>query len=302
MKAASPAPAPPKQNTGVYTGRFAPTPSGPLHLGSLVTALASFLDARASGGRWLVRIDNLDPPREAAGAAQNILHTLQKHALHWDGELLYQDARRTAYKAALMQLRADGLLFPCTCSRKNLQGSAVYPGACRRRRKAPDSALAWRVRSRGALNFHDRIQGPQRRRLERDVGDFIVQRRDGLFAYHLATPLDDAHQGIPEVLRGPDLPDSTAAQISLPRCTHLPTPRYAHGPLVRDPRGEKLSKSTQLHSLEQNPPAQNLRRGLRLLGQPEPPTSLRRADALLRWAVEHWEFARIPGAQEPGMI
>ncbi len=287
-----------QNNTGVYTGRFAPTPSGPLHLGSLVTALASFLDARASGGHWLVRIDNLDPPREAAGAAHNILHTLQKHALHWDGELLYQGTRTAAYEAALMQLRADGLLFPCTCSRKSLQGSTIYPGSCRRRKKPPAGEFAWRVRARGVLDFSDRIQGPQHWNLERDVGDFIVQRRDGLFAYQLATTVDDAHQGITRVLRGADLLDSTAAQIYLQRCLKLPTPCYAHGPLVRDPRGEKLSKSTQLHSLERNPPAQNLRRGLRLLGQPAPPAAFKRVDALLRWAIEHWEFTQIPGAQE----
>jgi len=280
-----------------YTGRFAPSPTGPLHFGSLVAAAGSFLRARAAGGRWLVRMEDIDPPREVAGAADHILRTLEAFGLEWDGPVLYQSTRSEAYRAALDHLDRAGLLYACTCSRKEIanSGSAIYSGTCRGRR--PTTAPhALRVRVEGApIRFTDAVQGEQQQELEREVGDFVVRRADGFFAYQLAVVVDDAAQGITEVVRGSDLLDSTPRQIHLQRLLGLPTPDYLHLPVVVDAAGEKLSKQTYAAPIAPGNPLPAIHAALLALGQ-QPPRELLAGDvaAAWRWALAHWDPAAIP--------
>ncbi len=235
-----------------YRGRFAPSPTGPLHFGSLVAAVGSFLHARAQGGEWRVRIEDLDPPREVSGAADDILRTLDSFGLHWDGEVMYQSRRCETYEAALAQLKDAGVLYPCACTRREIADSSVsglegpvYPGTCRAGLAPGRVARAWRVRTDNrAIEFEDGLQGVIRSALEDDIGDFVVQRADGFFAYQLAVVVDDAAQGISEIVRGADLLDSTPRQIHLQRLLGLPTPGYLHLPIVLNANGEKLSKQT----------------------------------------------------------
>jgi glutamyl-Q tRNA(Asp) synthetase len=284
--------------TTTYRGRFAPSPTGPLHIGSLYTALASYLQARARGGAWLLRIDDLDPPRTVPGSADKIRRTLEALSLHWDGPALCQSQRNKAYRAALARLEADGLIYPCACSRKDLDGHAVYPGFCRGR--TPGSVReshALRVITAGArISFDDRVRGRVEQNLETEVGDFILYRRDRVFAYHLATVLDDAEQGVTEVLRGLDLLDSTPRQIYLQQRLGLPEPAYAHIPILVDSRGQKLSKQTFAPEAETRYPGGVLFRLLNLLNQ-HPPAELVAAPApeILAWAVEHWDLAKLQG-------
>lgn len=288
----------------MYTGRFAPSPTGPLHFGSLLAALASCLEARRQGGQWLVRMEDIDPPREMAGAADLILRTLEAYGFEWDGPVLYQSRRDEAYRAALAALYRDGALYACRCSRKEtLEAAAaanlapgVYPGTCRRARHAIDGPGALRVRTDGAtIAFTDRLQGPQHQRLEQEVGDFVVRRADGLWAYQLAVVVDDATQGITDIVRGSDLLDSTPRQIHLQRLLGLPTPGYLHLPVAVNAAGEKLSKQTFAPALPMNDPLPQLWQALDSLGQ-RPPAELREGDlpALWRWAVAHWQAAQIP--------
>ena len=243
-----------------YVGRFAPTPSGPLHQGSLVAALGSFLDARQSVGRWLLRIDDLDPPREVAGATDTILRQLDRHGLHWDGPVFHQRDRAPAYRQALEQLRRQhpAAVFACDCSRARLGGQGMrrgaggmplYPGYCRDRDRVPEP-YAWRLRAEGRVGFHDRVQGDYAQRLEDAVGDFVLRRRDGLFAYQLAVVVDDADQGVNQVVRGADLIDNTPRQILVQRHLGIPTPAYAHLPVARNAAGDKLSKQTHAPPLD----------------------------------------------------
>lgn len=281
-----------------YRGRFAPSPTGPLHIGSLYTALASYLQAKAWGGAWLLRIDDLDPPRTVPGSADKIRRTLEALGLNWDGPARYQSQRGEAYRAALARLETDGLIYPCTCSRKDLDGHAVYPGFCRSR--APGSVReshALRVVTAGArISFEDRVRGRVEQNLETEVGDFILYRRDHVFAYHLATVLDDAELGITDVLRGLDLLDSTPRQIYLQRRLGLPEPTYAHIPILVDSQGQKLSKQTFAPEAETRDPGGVLFRLLNLLNQ-HPPAELVAAPApeILAWAVEHWDLGRLQG-------
>jgi glutamyl-Q tRNA(Asp) synthetase len=273
----------------MYIGRFAPSPTGPLHMGSLVAALASWLDARAAGGRWLVRMEDLDQPRCAPGAAQAILDTLSRLGLHWDGDVVYQSARSHLYQRALDRLQPH--TYWCGCSRREIadsslglatDGAPIYPGTCRD--GLPRARRALRVRTSSALiAFDDRLQGQQAQVLERDIGDFVLYRADGLFAYQLAVVVDDAAQGISDVVRGADLLDSTARQIYLQRLLGVPTPRYLHVPVAVDARGEKLSKQTGAQPVE--PSFATIRRALRFLGQPEA--------ANLDEAVSNWDPALI---------
>ncbi|MCJ8168119.1 tRNA glutamyl-Q(34) synthetase GluQRS [Atopomonas sediminilitoris] len=280
-----------------YIGRFAPTPSGFLHFGSLLAALASFLDARAAGGHWLLRMEDLDPPREVTGSAAAILHTLDAYGLHWDGPVLYQSQRHDAYQAICAQLQAQGLAYACTCSRKDLSAyHGRYPGLCRDADKPlEDAALRVRV-SAQTLHFNDRIQGlchgdPS------DEGDFIIQRRDRLFAYHLAVVLDDAYQGITHVVRGADLLDSTCKHLFLQRLLKLPQPEYLHIPLILQPDGHKLGKSYRSAALPPDQVVPLLLRALRALGQ-STPAALADAsrDELLQWAIAHWRVTEIPAS------
>lgn len=287
-----------------YRGRFAPSPTGPLHFGSLVAALGSWLDARAQDGEWLVRIEDIDPPREVAGASSAILRSLEAHHLYWDGSLLYQHTRSEAYRAALDNLHRNGQLYPCTCTRKQIaeQQQArglppnLYPGTCRRRRELPHEAHALRINTSGSVvGFEDRIQGAQQQDVEHESGDFVVRRADGLFAYQLAVVVDDGEQGITDVVRGSDLLDNTPRQIVLQGMLALPTPRYAHLPVVVNAAGQKLSKQTFAPPLDDQNPQPALHQGLAFLGLP-PPAELLDAslDELLAWAIAHWNVAAVP--------
>ncbi|MGE0080848.1 MAG: tRNA glutamyl-Q(34) synthetase GluQRS [Thiohalomonadaceae bacterium] len=277
----------------MYVGRFAPSPTGPLHFGSLVAATGSFLRARAMGGRWLVRVEDIDPPREVPGAADAILRALEAFGLEWDGPVLYQSSRLDAYREALDALLTGGLAFACTCSRKDIAQlagpSGVYPGTCRRRRGLPRAAHAIRVAvGETVVEFDDLLQGPQRQDLAREVGDFVVRRADGLFAYQLAVVVDDAFQGVTEVVRGADLLDSTPRQIHLQRLLGLPTPGYLHLPVAVDAAGQKLSKQTHAAPLDPARPLPAIAQALRFLGL-APGPELLEADPAAAWA---WAIAR----------
>ncbi len=253
-----------------YRGRFAPSPTGALHVGSLVAAVGSWLCARRAGGRWLVRMEDIDPPREVPGSAAGILAALPAFGLVADEPVLFQSRRRTAYGAAFEQLRAGGHLFACWCSRSDLAeaGGRHRDGACVSPAD-PQRPPAWRLRVPDTeVSFDDALQGPQRQNLREAVGDFVIRRVDGLYSYQLACVVDDACQGITEVVRGADLLDSTPRQIHLQRCLRLPTPRYLHLPLVLDAEGRKLSKSSQATAVDPADPLPALRRALDFLGMP----------------------------------
>ncbi|KAI95811.1 glutamyl-Q tRNA(Asp) ligase [Rhodomicrobium udaipurense JA643] len=280
-----------------YIGRFAPSPTGPLHFGSLVAAVASYCDARAAGGRWLVRMEDIDPPREMPGAARRILDQLAAYGFEWDGDVLFQSTRLDAYAEALDALRASGHVFWCNCSRADLarRSGAVYPGTCRAF-TAPRDDAAVRIRvPPGTVEFADRVFGPQREDVAETVGDFVVRRRDGLFAYQLAVVVDDDFQGVTDVVRGADLLDNTARQIVLQRLLGLPTPRYMHLPLALNADGSKLSKQT--HAQELPTPADSglLWQALAFLGQDVPPGTppVPCAD-VLGHGVRHWTGAAVP--------
>jgi glutamyl-Q tRNA(Asp) synthetase len=284
-------------------GRFAPSPTGPLHFGSLVAAVASYLDARAQGGEWIVRMEDLDPPREQPGAADAILRTLETYGLEWDGPVMYQSRRSEFYEAALAKLTSLGWLYPCACTRKEIADSAmpgiegpVYPGRCRHGLGGRE-IRAWRVRTnQEEIAFEDAIQGRPSQILERDIGDFILKRADGLYAYQLAVVIDDADQGITHVLRGADLLDSTPRQIYLQQRLSLPHPVYAHVPLAVNAQGEKLSKQTLAAPLQAERPGHALWLALDFLHQ-QPPHELAQADLtdLWTWALANWNIKRIPG-------
>lgn len=238
-----------------YRGRFAPSPTGPLHFGSLVAAFGSFLRARSQRGQWLLRIEDIDTPRVVAGAAIRQMEALQRFGLHWDGEVVWQSRRQEAYQAALEKLAAAGLLFPCRCSRGELSG-ALHRGCIGARLDGP-AALRLRVPDRD-IGFIDLIRGAQRQNLAREVGDVVLRRVDGLIAYQLAVVVDDAAQGITHVVRGEDLADNTPRQILLQRALGLPTPHYLHTPLVLAPNGEKLSKQNGAAALDMDDPMKAL--------------------------------------------
>lgn len=288
-----------------YRGRFAPTPSGPLHFGSMVAAVGSFLDARSRGGTWLVRIDDLDPPRAVPGAADAILRCLDAFGMHWDGTVVYQSTRNDAYHAALHQLRQSGRTYPCACSRKEISDAglagvegAVYPGTCRNGLATGREARALRVRTDGALvEFHDGLQGDVRQDLQGEIGDFVVYRADQVFAYHLACAVDDAGQGITDVVRGADLISSTPRQIHLQKLLGLPTPAYLHLPVAVNGAGEKLSKQTLARAVTDDDPAPTLARVLQFLGLP--PSAQTRAAGLHElwaWAIQNWRRESLPRA------
>lgn len=279
------------------SGRFAPSPSGPLHLGSVITALASHLEARARRGRWLVRIEDIDRQRERPGASDAILRELERLGLAWDGPVLFQHTRLAAYRAAVEQLRAAGLVYACGCSRREV-GGGIYPGTCRERGLEWRNGRALRLRVPSAtVEFRDRLQGFYRQRLDRECGDFVLWRADGDPAYHLAVVVDDAWQGVTEVVRGADLLDSTPGQIHLQRLLGFPCPDYCHLPVALDAAGRKLSKQSADTAVSTAAPSAVLARALAFLGH-APPTSLRDAPApeMLAWAHAAWDLARVPAA------
>ncbi|MGY5237016.1 tRNA glutamyl-Q(34) synthetase GluQRS [Neisseria sp. HMSC067H09] len=286
-----------------YIGRFAPSPTGLLHIGSLLTALASYADARANRGKWLVRMEDLDPPREMPGAAAHILHTLEAFGFEWDGEVVWQSRRHSLYRDALGRLKEKGLLYPCYCSRKDWQAAAaqgadgfVYNGRCRRPEDRPhtDKPPAWRIRVNDeTIGFDDGIVGHYAQNLARDIGDFVLLRADGFWAYQLAVVADDADQGITHIVRGQDLLVSTPRQIYLQRNLGFATPHYAHLPLLVNKHGQKWSKQTLAPALDENHKEQLLRQVLQYLNLPPAP-EVSRPQALLSWAIEHWQPHKIP--------
>lgn len=287
-----------------YIGRFAPSPTGPLHFGSLLAAVGSYLQARCAAGRWLVRIEDLDAPRVVPGAADTIVATLAAFDFNWDGDIEYQSRRTDLYAQALEQLRVQNAVYECSCTRTQIAAVAGddaeelrYPGTCAHRHVPHTAATAWRLRvPPGTVKFVDCIQGPQSQDVHAAVGDFVVRRRDGLFAYHLAVVIDDAAQGVTEVVRGADLLSSTPRQIVLQRALGLATPRYCHVPLAVDAQGRKLSKSSQSEAIVPERASHLLWQALQTLAQ-DPPSELARAPVreIWQWALAHWSLAPLSG-------
>jgi len=275
-------------------GRFAPSPTGPLHLGSLLAATASFLDARHRGEQWLLRIDDLDVPRNVPGAEAAILRSLEAHGLNWDGPVVRQSERLDRYQAALQRLTEAGHTFNCTCARKKLKGLGRYPGTCRDAGHSPDDA-AVRVRVDDAtIRFNDGVLGPINEVLTESVGDFIIRRRDGLIAYQLATAVDDGEPQITRVVRGSDLLDNTARQIYLMQLLDLSPPDYAHVPMLLNAAGQKLSKQTHASALDDRQPVANLSEILPMLGL-TPPATFSAPAELLQWAADAFSLEALQG-------
>jgi len=282
-----------------YVGRFAPSPTGPLHAGSLVAAMASYLDAKAHGGQWLVRIEDIDEARTVPGAADAILQALAACGMQWDGEVLWQSKRKERYRQAFDQLA--GHVYACGCSRREIadsrvrlgpDGAAVYPGTCRNGLAAGKTPRAWRLRVPDAgtadecIRFEDRWMGTVTQHLAAEVGDFVLRRADGFWAYQLAVVVDDGDQGVTHIVRGADLLDSTARQIYLQRLLHLPTPRYLHVPVVTNAAGEKLSKQTGAAPFDTAQPLGALQEAARFLELPSMPAAT--LDAFWRHATQAW--------------
>ncbi len=289
-----------------YHGRFAPSPTGPLHFGSLVAAVGSYLDAKHHRGTWLVRMEDLDTPRCVPGAAEDILRTLEAFGLYSDEPVIYQSQRTEAYEEALHQLQDSGAVYPCCCTRKEIADSAlngiegpVYPGTCRHGIPAGREGRAWRVRTGNkAIEFDDALQGCISQHLESEIGDFVVKRADGLFAYQLAVVVDDAFQNITHIVRGADLLASTPRQIHLQRLLGLPSPHYMHLPVAVNDAGEKLSKQTLAAPVNASQAATTLLRVLDFLQQ-RPPANLAGSDVrtVLDWAVANWDATKLRGIQ-----
>ena len=285
-----------------YRGRFAPSPTGPLHFGSLVAALASYCDARAAGGEWLLRIEDVDTPRSRSRIADGILATLAAYGFEWDGEVVHQNERAALYQAALDSLAARGRIFACACTRRELEtapfgagGERRYPGTCRSGVAPGRKGRARRLLvTDEAIGFHDRLQGRQEQRLDRDIGDFIVKRADGVFAYQLAVVVDDAAQQITHVVRGADLLASTPRQIWLQRQLGLPTPSYLHHPVAILPSGEKLSKQTDAPPLDDANPLPALVRAWEFLAQAPPPAAPASVAEFWEWAKRAWAPTALP--------
>ena len=280
-----------------YVGRFAPSPTGPLHFGSLVAAVGSYLQSRASNGKWLLRIEDLDTPRVVPGMAERIVRVLEQFGFEWDGSIEYQSRRLSLYAQALAALRQRNLIYSCSCSRTQIAAldEQRYPGTCRHGVQRPGEPIAQRFRVEPeTVTFDDLLQGHFSQNVSAEVGDFVVQRRDSIFAYHLAVVVDDAEQGVTEVVRGADLLDSTPRQILLQRALRVPTPRYCHLPLALDKDGQKLSKSAQSLAIDGDRPVLVLWHAFAFLRQ-SPPDALQRAsrDELWAWAKTQWNLARM---------
>lgn len=299
-------PAPGTGHMSGYIGRFAPSPTGPLHAGSVIAALGSHLEARRAGGRWLLRIDDIDPPREMPGAADRIMRQLEALGLEWDGPVVYQSRRTEIYETALERLWQERRVYRCRCSRRDLAGKtrhgplgAVYPGHCRNRhpRDAPDTAVRLRLLS-GPLALIDRIQGEHVLDADTEIGDPIVRRRDGLWAYHLANAVDDAELGITEVVRGADLLPSALVQVALQQALSLTAPAWCHLPTLVGADGDKLSKQTGALPVDERRPLSALLAAWSRLGQrpfSEPPADVTEFHTFAR---AHWQ----PDAIPPGPI
>ncbi|QOJ24032.1 MAG: tRNA glutamyl-Q(34) synthetase GluQRS [Gammaproteobacteria bacterium] len=286
-----------------YRGRFAPSPTGPLHFGSLVAAVGSYADAKFHRGKWLVRIEDVDLQRTVPGVAGQILDTLEKLGMEWDEEVIYQSQRFEAYREALEVLGKQGVLYPCSCSRKEIVDSSItslygfiYPGTCLNKPASTEHAHVLRVQTHDDLiAFQDRLQGFYTQRLHHDVGDFVLRRADGIYAYQLAVVVDDAAQNITHVVRGADLLDSTPRQIFLQQLLGYATPHYLHLPVVTNAAGEKLSKQTKAAPIDMANALCELVAALRFLGQ-ESPEEILQGDisSFWRWTIENWRVSRIP--------
>jgi glutamyl-Q tRNA(Asp) synthetase len=285
-----------------YVGRFAPSPTGPLHIGSLATAVASFLHARQAAGNWLVRIEDIDPPREVRGASDKILRTLEAYELFWDGQVIFQSARHAAYAAACSRLQSSKLAFRCSCTRSALRAdgegpAGPYPGTCRLR-TSHDQATAVRVEvaERSVVRFVDGLQGPIEAEVDKVAGDYVIWRRDGLPAYHLAVVIDDADERVTTVVRGVDLLDSTAVHLHLQATLGLPSPAYFHLPVVVNAEAQKLSKQTGATPIDGLNPSTTAATVLELLGA-QIPAALRGAPPreLWAWASENWRIESLRG-------
>lgn len=292
----------------MYIGRFAPSPTGPLHFGSLVAAVASYAEAKKQNGKWLVRMEDLDKPREIPGAADHILNTLEGFGFEWDGEVVYQSQRTALYEIAFNELKQAGNIYPCSCSRKEIADSAsmgiegaIYPRTCLHHPLKANAPVAWRAKTdESTISFSDAIQACEGKNiysqnLSTDIGDFVLKRADGLFAYQLAVVVDDAAQGISHIVRGADLLSSTARQIYLQRLLGYQQPHYAHVPIAVNSVGEKLSKQTLAVAIEPVQASQLLFLVLQFLGQ-EPPTELQDQpiQTIWDWTFSHWQLGNIP--------
>ena len=286
-----------------YRGRFAPSPTGPLHFGSIVAAVGSHLDARTTGGEWLVRMEDIDEPRAVSGAAESILRTLERFGMAWDGDVVFQSQRKALYRAVFERLRHDASVFACACTRREVADSTLgqdgtprYPGTCRNGLPSGRDARAWRLKVEpGLVCFDDVLQGRLYQDLSAEVGDFVVLRADGYFAYQLAVVVDDADQKVTDVVRGADLIDSTPRQICLQRQLGLAQPNYLHLPAAVNSTGEKLSKQTHAKPVDAVRPQIVLAAALEFLGQ-RPPADLPDAslDDLWRWAIANWSRSKLP--------
>lgn len=284
-----------------YIGRFAPSPTGPLHFGSLLAATASYLDAKSHQGKWLVRMEDVDKQREVAGAAAHILKTIEAFGFEWDDTVLYQSQRDEAYQAALETLKLAELAYPCGCSRKEIAETAhfgsdgpIYPGVCRDGLPKGKQARAWRIKTETHnVNFADRIQGQQLFNLAEMSGDFIIKRADGLFAYQLAVVVDDAMQGITHIVRGADLLDSTPRQIHLQQQLGFPQPSYAHIPVAVNQHGEKLSKQTHAQAIAPTQKITLLKQAFTFLGL-TPPSEAINLGELWQFAIANWNISQVP--------
>jgi len=280
-----------------YRGRFAPSPTGPLHFGSIITAVASYADARAHQGEWMMRIEDVDEPRNVPGSADDILRTLEALGFEWSGEVLYQTQRKDAYLDAMQQLAQQNLVYRCTCSRSELQTiteSGIYPGVCMNKNHPANIEHAVRLRIENKhIEFNDKVMGVYGQNLQTDVGDFVIRRRDGLFAYQLAVVVDDAYQGVTHIVRGADLLDSTPRQIYLQQCLNYSTAEYMHLPLAINSDGEKLSKQTYAPHIKTDSAV--LFDALNFLGQ-QAPAELEHesCNTIWQWAIANWRRDKIP--------
>ncbi len=295
-----PFPANTVRTQSAYRGRFAPSPTGPLHMGSVVAALASFLDARKAAGTWLVRMEDLDPPREVAGAASDILRTLERLHLFWDEAVVYQSHRTQAYAEALATLETRGLLYPCRCSRLQLAGQTIYPGTCRQQPGSAERGAAIRCLTPATtFAFTDRLQSRYQQQLDIEVGDFIVLRKDQCFAYQLAVVVDDGWQAITDVVRGCDLLDSTPRQLFLQQQLALPTPRYMHIPVIINSAGQKLGKQQFARAVDTSNTSTVLWTALHYLQQaPDAQLQHEHPSVILEWAVQHWQPDKLQGSRQ----